>query len=155
MIWCNIFSISFWADVIRCYKEYVYLRYTDVRYIIVKKNHTAGFEPETSRSICRKCLRNRCRCPGQPSATWPCSGSPVWTPGTSAMSWRATWRPRSAEIPLPVRRSYRIRTDRWGECTRDVIFRKMTNRNQTDTNEMTTIETKYQNNFILPQNTNI
>ena len=39
--------------------------------------------------------------------------------------------------------------------TSDVIFRKMTNRNQTDTNEMTNTEAKYQTNFILPQNTNI
>ena len=39
--------------------------------------------------------------------------------------------------------------------TRDVIFRKMTNRNQTDTNEMTNTETKYQTNFILPQSTDI
>ena len=31
----------------------------------------------------------------------------------------------------------------------------MTNQNQTDTNEMTNTETKYQTNFILPQNTNI
>ena len=31
----------------------------------------------------------------------------------------------------------------------------MTNRNQTDTNEMATIETKYQTIFILPKNTNI
>ena len=30
---------------------------------------------------------------------------------------------------------------------RDAIFRKMTNRNQTDTNEMTTTETKYQTDF--------
>ena len=38
---------------------------------------------------------------------------------------------------------------------RDVIFRKMTNQNQIDTNEMTNTETKYQTDFILPQNTNI
>ena len=31
----------------------------------------------------------------------------------------------------------------------------MTNRNQTDTDEMTNTETKYQTNFILPQKTNI
>ena len=31
----------------------------------------------------------------------------------------------------------------------------MTNRNQTDTNEMTTTETKYPTDFILPKNTNI
>ena len=31
--------------------------------------------------------------------------------------------------------------------TRDAIFRKKTNRNQTDTNEMTTTETKYQTDF--------
>ena len=31
--------------------------------------------------------------------------------------------------------------------TRDAIFRKMTNRNQTDTNEMTTTETKYETDF--------
>ena len=31
----------------------------------------------------------------------------------------------------------------------------MTNRNQTDTNEMATTETKYQTDFILPKNTNI
>ena len=31
----------------------------------------------------------------------------------------------------------------------------MTNQNQTDTNEIATTETKFQNNFILPQNTNI
>ena len=30
---------------------------------------------------------------------------------------------------------------------RDAIFRKMKNRNQTDTNEMTTTETKYQTDF--------
>ena len=30
---------------------------------------------------------------------------------------------------------------------RDAIFRKMTNRNQTDTNEMATTETKYQTDF--------
>ena len=30
---------------------------------------------------------------------------------------------------------------------RDVIFRKMTNQNQTDTNEMATTETKYQTDF--------
>ena len=51
---------------------------------------------------------------------------------------------------------YRTLTVRRGYIpTRDVIFRKMTNRNQTDTNEMTNTETKYQTNFILPQNTNI
>ena len=42
-----------------------------------------------------------------------------------------------------------------GHGTRDVIFRKITNRNQTDTNEMATGETKYQTDFILPKNTNI
>ena len=31
--------------------------------------------------------------------------------------------------------------------TRDATFRKMTNRNQTDTNEMATTETKYQTDF--------
>ena len=31
----------------------------------------------------------------------------------------------------------------------------MTNRNQTDTNEMAATETKYQTDFILPKNTNI
>ena len=31
----------------------------------------------------------------------------------------------------------------------------MTNRNQTDTNEIATTETKYQTHFILPKNTNI
>ena len=31
--------------------------------------------------------------------------------------------------------------------TRDAIFRKMTNQNQTDTNEMATTETKYQTDF--------
>ena len=39
--------------------------------------------------------------------------------------------------------------------TRDVIFSKMANQNQTDTNEMATIETKYQTDFTLPKNTNI
>ena len=39
--------------------------------------------------------------------------------------------------------------------TRDAIFRKMTNRNQTDTIEMATTETKYQTVFILTKNTNI
>ena len=31
----------------------------------------------------------------------------------------------------------------------------MTNRNQTDTNEIANTETKYKTDFILPQNTNI
>ena len=31
--------------------------------------------------------------------------------------------------------------------SRDVIFRKMTNQNQTDTNEIATTETKYQTDF--------
>ena len=39
--------------------------------------------------------------------------------------------------------------------TRDIIFRKMTNRNQTETNEMATTETKYRTDFILPKNTNV
>ena len=38
---------------------------------------------------------------------------------------------------------------------RDVIFRKMTNRNQTDTNEMATIETKYQTDLYSAENTKI
>ena len=37
---------------------------------------------------------------------------------------------------------------------KDVIFRKMTNRNQTYTNEIATAETKYQTDFILPKNAN-
>ena len=37
---------------------------------------------------------------------------------------------------------------------RDVIFRKMTNRNQTDTNEMATTETKYQTNFYFSKKQN-
>ena len=32
-------------------------------------------------------------------------------------------------------------------CVRDAIFRKITNRNQNDTNEIATTETKYQNDF--------
>ena len=39
--------------------------------------------------------------------------------------------------------------------TRDAIFRKMTNRNQTDTTEMATTETNTKPIFILPKNTNI
>ena len=35
------------------------------------------------------------------------------------------------------------------------IFRKMTKQNQTNINEMTTTETKYQTDFLLPKNTNI
>ena len=38
---------------------------------------------------------------------------------------------------------------------RDAIFRKMANRNETDTNEMATIKTKYQTNFYSAKNTNI
>ena len=33
-------------------------------------------------------------------------------------------------------------------------FRKMTNQNQTDTNERVTTETKYQTDVFLPKNTN-
>ena len=53
----------------------------------------------------------------------------------------------------------------WGGCElnlnllcmsiRDVIFRKMTNQNQTNTNKMATTETKYQTNFYSAKNTNI
>ena len=39
--------------------------------------------------------------------------------------------------------------------TRGVIFRKISNRNQTDTNEMATTETKYQTDFYSVKNTNI
>ena len=40
--------------------------------------------------------------------------------------------------------------------TRDATFRKMTNRNQTDTNEMATTETKYQTDlYSSEKNTNI
>ena len=40
--------------------------------------------------------------------------------------------------------------------SRDAIFRKMTNQNQIDTNEMATTETKYQTNFYSAEkNTNI
>ena len=39
--------------------------------------------------------------------------------------------------------------------TRDVIFRKMTNQNQTDTNEMATKKPNTKPIFILPKNTNI
>ena len=35
--------------------------------------------------------------------------------------------------------------------TRDAIFRKITNQNQTDTNEMVTTETKYQTDFYSVQ----
>ena len=52
----------------------------------------------------------------------------------------------------------RALSGRGGTCwvrARDVIFRKITNRNQTDTNEITNTETTYQTNFILPQNTDI
>ena len=35
----------------------------------------------------------------------------------------------------------------WSVSTRDAIFRKMANRDQTDTNEMATTKTKYQTNF--------
>ena len=37
---------------------------------------------------------------------------------------------------------------------RDVIFKKMKNQNQTDTNEMANTETKYQADFFLPKNIN-
>ena len=44
---------------------------------------------------------------------------------------------------------------RWSDsdtvAARDVIFRKITNRNQTDTNEMTNTETKFQTNFYSAQ----
>ena len=40
-------------------------------------------------------------------------------------------------------------------CTRGAIFRKFSNRNQTDTNEMATTETKYQTDFYSAKNTNI
>ena len=39
--------------------------------------------------------------------------------------------------------------------TRGAIFRKVSNRNQTDTNEMETTETKYQTDFYSAKNTNI
>ena len=35
--------------------------------------------------------------------------------------------------------------------TRDAIFKKITNQNQTDTNEMATTETKYQTDFYFAQ----
>ena len=38
---------------------------------------------------------------------------------------------------------------------RDVMFRKMTDRNQADTNEMATTETKYQTKLHFAKNTNI
>ena len=39
---------------------------------------------------------------------------------------------------------------------RDAIFRKLTNRNQTNTNEIATTETKYQTDFLFfRENTNI
>ena len=38
---------------------------------------------------------------------------------------------------------------------RGAIFRKFSNRNQTDTNEMATTETKYQTDFYSAKNTNI
>ena len=41
------------------------------------------------------------------------------------------------------------------QLTRDVIFRTMTNRNQTDTNEMTTTETNLQTVFYPAKSTNI
>ena len=45
---------------------------------------------------------------------------------------------------------------RRGLQTRDATFRKMTNQNQTDTNEMTTTETRNTKPiFILPKNANI
>ena len=39
--------------------------------------------------------------------------------------------------------------------TRGAIFRNISNRNQTDTNEMANTETKYQTDFYSAKNTNI
>ena len=47
---------------------------------------------------------------------------------------------RGAAMRAPVRRPQSVRT-------RDAIFRKMINQNQTGTNEMATTETKYQTDF--------
>ena len=44
---------------------------------------------------------------------------------------------------------------RYKLCFRDAIFRKMTNQNQTDTNEMATTETKYQTDFYSAEKYNI
>ena len=64
----------------------------------------------------------------------------------------------SSKQSLPDRRSIKFNLNFVKTSvrpTRDVIFRKMTNQNQTDTNEMATIETKYQTDFYSAENTNI
>ena len=62
----------------------------------------------------------------------------------AALGQAATSRCHGSDVTMAL-------TSRWSDSSRDVIFRKMTNRNQTDTNEMATTEIKYQIDFILPK----
>ena len=51
--------------------------------------------------------------------------------------------------------SARTHTSPGSVHARGAIFRKISNRDQTDTNEMATTETKYQTDFYSAKNTNI
>ena len=116
----------------------------------LKHNHRA--RQTISRSHCTVAAAS---CSPRHSATGTCGLQLISSILVYLHKWSSTHIVRITDAGCLEFRLARTPAFRESHRTRDVIFRKKTNRNQTDTNQMTTTETKYQTNFILPKNTNI